>query len=142
VRLAHVSFPVQAQAHQPAGGRVRNGGILSTFDPETGKLLREERLKEALGEYYASPVAGDGKVYFINKEGKATTIKAGASWQVLSSADFAEQAIATPAIVDGSMYVRTEETLYSFGSESTLAPQGIETVASLQRPTVKEELHG
>ena len=65
VRLAHVSFPVQAQAHQPAGGRVRNGGILSTFDPETGKLLREERLKEALGEYYASPVAGDGKVYFI-----------------------------------------------------------------------------
>ena len=56
-----------------------------------------------------------GRSTSSNKEGKATTIKAGASWQVLSSADFAEQAIATPAIVDGSMYVRTEETLYSFG---------------------------
>jgi outer membrane protein assembly factor BamB len=94
---------------------VRNGGILSTFEPGTGKLLREERLKDALGEYYASPVAGDGKVYFINKDGKATTIKAGAAWEVLSSGDLAEQVIATPAIAEGRIYVRTEGTLYSFG---------------------------
>jgi outer membrane protein assembly factor BamB len=94
---------------------VRNGGILSTFEPDTGKLLREERLKDALGEYYASPVGGDGKVYFINKEGKTTTISAGTAWKVLSSGDLAEQVIATPAIADGRIYVRTEGTLYSFG---------------------------
>lgn len=95
---------------------VRNGGILSTFDPETGKLLREERLKGAIGDYYASPVAADGKVYFLNKDGKLTVIKAGRDWEVLSSADLAEQAIATPAIADSRVFVRTDAALYCFGT--------------------------
>lgn len=100
---------------------VRNGGILSTFDPETGKLLNEGRLKDAIGEYYASPVAADGKIYFVNKEGKVTVIKPGAQWEVLASADLKEQVIATPAIVGDRIYVRTEANLYSFGPGAAVA---------------------
>jgi outer membrane protein assembly factor BamB len=97
---------------------IRNGGILTTFHPETGKVLREARLKDALGEYYASPVAADGKIYFVSKEGKITVIKAGQDWEVLSTGDLDEQVIATPAIAGGRIFVRTQEHLYSFGLET------------------------
>jgi outer membrane protein assembly factor BamB len=93
---------------------VRNGGILQTFEPESGKPLGERRLGSALGEYYASPVAGDGKIYFANKEGKVTTIRAGADWEVTSQNEFNEQIIATPAIAGGRIYLRTEAALYCF----------------------------
>jgi outer membrane protein assembly factor BamB len=93
---------------------IRGGGILTTLDPETGKVLREERLKNALGDYYAQPVAGDGKIYFVSQEGKLSVIKAGKSWEMLSSSDLAEEVIATPAIAQSRIYVRTDGTLYCF----------------------------
>jgi outer membrane protein assembly factor BamB len=96
---------------------IRNGGILSTFDPESGKLLREERLKDAIGAYYASPVAAAGKIYFISQNGKLSVVEAGADWKVLSTADLEEDVIATPAIADNRLYVRTAQTLYCFGEK-------------------------
>ena len=95
---------------------IRDGGIVSTFDPETGQVLREARLKDAIGEYWAQPVAGDGKVYFVSKEGKVSVIRAGAEWEKLSTGDLDEQVIATPAIANGRVYIRTEGMLYCFGS--------------------------
>jgi outer membrane protein assembly factor BamB len=94
---------------------IRNGGILSTFDPETGKLLREARLKDAIGEYYAQPVAADGKIYFVNKDGKVTVIRPGENWEQLWTGDLEEQVIATPAIAGSRIYLRTQGTLYCFG---------------------------
>ena len=75
-------------------------------------------MKDAIGDYYASPVAADGKIYFVNKEGKVTVIRAGANWEILSSGDLDEQVIAAPAIADSRIYIRTEGTLYCFGSKS------------------------
>jgi outer membrane protein assembly factor BamB len=98
---------------------VRNGGILATYDPRTGKRLGEARLKDAIGDYYASPVAGAGKIYFVNKEGNVSVVKAGAKWDVLSTTDLGEQVIATPAIADGRIYIRTDQALYCFGNVST-----------------------
>jgi outer membrane protein assembly factor BamB len=89
--------------------------IVSTFDPETGKLLGQKRIMTALGEYYASPVAGDGKIYLVNLEGKTTVLKSGVDWEPLSTGDLGEQVIATPAIANGRIYIRTEGTLYGFG---------------------------
>ena len=100
---------------------IRTGGILYTFNPDTGKLLGEARLKDAIGDYYASPVAADGKIYFINLEGKVTAIRAGAKWEVLASGDLAEEVIATPAIAGNRIYVRTEGTLYCFGEKKSVS---------------------
>ena len=72
-------------------------------------------MRRAVGDYYASPVAGDGKIYLASLDGKVTVLRASADWEVLSTADLGEQLIATPAIADGRVYVRTEETLYCFG---------------------------
>lgn len=96
---------------------VRNGGILATYRPETGELIKQERLKDAPGEYYASPVAADGKIYFASKDGKVTVIKPGSlAWETLGSADLEEQIIATPAIAGNRLYIRTGGTLYCFGT--------------------------
>ena len=95
---------------------IRDGGILATINPDTGELLRQERLKDAPGPYYASPVAGDGKVYFVSKEGKISVIRAGSGWEKLFSSDLNEPVIATPAIYESRIYVRTDGTLYCFGT--------------------------
>jgi outer membrane protein assembly factor BamB len=94
---------------------VRDGGIATSLDPVTGKVLKQERLKGALEQYYASPVAGDGKVFMLSQAGKLSVLKAGPNWEVLALNDMEEECFATPAIADGRIYVRTLTTLYCFG---------------------------
>jgi len=94
---------------------VRDGGIITALHPATGRLLKEGRNREAIGEYYASPVAADGKVYLANVEGKITVLKAGADWRVLATNDLGEEVHASPALSEGRIYIRTRAMLYSFG---------------------------
>jgi outer membrane protein assembly factor BamB len=94
---------------------VRDGGIITSLDPASGKLLKEGRSREALGEYYASPVAADNKVFVASVEGKISVLKAGAEWEVLGVNDLVEETHATPALSDGRIYVRTRGQLYCFG---------------------------
>jgi outer membrane protein assembly factor BamB len=96
---------------------VKDGGILSTLDPQTGEIFKQGRLSHALDTYYSSPVAGDGKVYMISVSGQATVLKAGAEWEILSTADFEDETNATPAIRDGRIYLRTRNALYCFSQE-------------------------
>ena len=94
---------------------VRNGGIVQTLDPGTGKLLKQARLMHALDEYYASPVAGDGKVIFVSNDGTLTVMRAGGEYEVLSTARFEQTVFATPAVADGKVYIRTAGSLFCFG---------------------------
>ena len=95
---------------------VKNGGIVSTLDPKTGKALKTDRIP-ARGNYYSSPVGGDGKVYVLSQQGELTVLSAKSDWEVLHSADFGEEIFATPALVDGRIYLRTAGHLYCFGSK-------------------------
>ncbi|HYO84765.1 MAG TPA: PQQ-binding-like beta-propeller repeat protein [Bryobacteraceae bacterium] len=95
---------------------VRDGGIVMRVDPETGKVIDQNRLKDAVGQYYASPVAADGKVYFVSKDGKTTVVKASPEWTIMSSGDLGEDVIATPAISGKRLFVRTASALYCFGA--------------------------
>lgn len=93
---------------------VKDGGILSSLNPDTGEIFKQGRLSHALDTYYASPVAADGKVYLISLSGQATVLKAGAQWEILSTANFEDEAYATPAMQDGRIYLRTKGALYCF----------------------------
>ncbi len=93
---------------------VKDGGILSTLDVRTGKPIKQGRAS-GNGDYYASPVVGDGKVYLFSQDGELTVIGAEGQWQVLGTAKFEEQIHATPAIVGSRMFVRTAGQLYCFG---------------------------
>jgi outer membrane protein assembly factor BamB len=94
---------------------VRDGGIVTSLNPATGQLLKQGRTPGALGEYYASPVAADGKLFLASGEGKMTVLKAAAEWEVLAVNDLGEEIRATPALSDGRIYVRTHSSLYCFG---------------------------
>jgi len=94
---------------------VRDGGIITSLDPASGQLLKEGRSREALGEYYASPVAADNKIFLASGEGKMTVLKAGAKWQLLGVNDLGDEIHATPALSEGRIYVRTRNSLYCFG---------------------------
>ena len=72
------------------------------------------RTPAALEEYYASPVAADGKIFMVSGSCKVTVLKAGAQWEVLATNDLDEECWATPAIAGNSLFVRTRGSLYSF----------------------------
>ena len=95
---------------------LKGGGILTTLDPSTGDEVKVGRLREAIDVYYASPVAGDGKIYTASEGGKVSVIEAGPEWSVLSTTDLDETIMATPALCDGRIYIRTERSLYAFGA--------------------------
>ncbi len=96
---------------------VKDGGIYTCLDAKTGKPYKQGRL-DATGEYYSSPVAGDGKVYWLSEEGKLTVTRADETCEVLATANFGEDVYATPALVDGRIYLRTAGHLYCFGASS------------------------
>ena len=96
---------------------IRNAGILTSIDAETGEILKQGRLPDAMGGYMASPVAADGKLYFLDVDGAMTVVKAAAQWEVLNALQFDAGSSSTPAIVDGKLYVRTASYLYCFESQ-------------------------
>jgi outer membrane protein assembly factor BamB len=93
---------------------VRDGGIVTCLEAKTGRLLYRGRIG-AVGPYFASPVAGDGKVYAASREGVVVVLAAGDELKVLARNDLGEPIAATPALVDGKLYVRTDKHLYAFG---------------------------
>ena len=91
-----------------------NGGIVFSRLARTGALLYSGRLG-ALGYYYASPVAADQKVFIASEEGVVVVLATGDQLNVLARNKLDGAILATPAIVEGKIYVRTESHLYAFG---------------------------
>jgi outer membrane protein assembly factor BamB len=97
---------------------MKEGGILTALDSATGRMLKQGRLKGALDFYYSSPVAADGKIFAASQDGHVSVIRAGADWEVLAVNDMDDEVYATPAPVDGRLYLRTKSALYCFGKSA------------------------
>lgn len=93
---------------------VKDGGLASCFDAVTGEPKYEQERIGINGQFYASPVAADGRVYLVNLNGKVATLAAGDKPDVLWRGDFGERIAATPAIADDTLYVRTASRLFAF----------------------------
>jgi outer membrane protein assembly factor BamB len=94
---------------------VNDSGILLSFDPASGEVLKQGRLKGAIDKYFASPVAADGKVFLISQAGNVSVVRADPQWEILAVNDMDDEVYATPAIAGGRIYVRTVSALYCFG---------------------------
>jgi outer membrane protein assembly factor BamB len=92
---------------------VKDGGIFSSLDAETGDVLKKGRLK-GRGSYYSSPVVADGKIYVASEQGVISVLSADGEWQILAFHDFGESIYATPMVADGRLFVRTDAALYCF----------------------------
>jgi hypothetical protein len=96
---------------------VKNGGLASCFDARTGRVIYQEERLGALGDYYSSPVAAAGKVCVASQAGVVVIYRAGDALEVLARNPLDEPVLATPAVVDGNLYVRTTSRLYAFGTD-------------------------
>jgi outer membrane protein assembly factor BamB len=91
--------------------------IVTTFEATTGKVMWQNRLGASRREgFSASPVAVDGKVFFTNDEGETFVLKAGPTFELLRTNRIGEGTLATPALVDGKWYIRTDRNLFAIGS--------------------------
>ena len=61
---------------------------------------------------YASPVAADGRIYIVGREGTTAVLDAGASPKVLATNVLDDATDTTPALVDGEIYLRGAKSLY------------------------------
>ena len=87
---------------------VRSGGIATTLDAQTGKVLKQARLTGALEDYYASPIGVDGKVYIASEHGKVVVLRAAGDWEILAINDFDSDIYRHPGHRgNGRMYIRT-----------------------------------
>ena len=90
--------------------------IVTCLDAMTGKVLWQGRLGVAQREgFSSSPVAVDGKVFFTNDEGETFVLKAGPVFETLHVNHLGESTLATPALVDGRWYFRTDRNLLAIG---------------------------
>ena len=97
---------------------VKKGGISACFNASTGKTLWPRKRIGNFGNYYASPVAGDGKIYVTGENGFIVVLKQADKQIVLAKNDMGESCIATPAIADGRLFIRTLTKLYCISNEA------------------------
>jgi outer membrane protein assembly factor BamB len=89
-------------------------GFLHCVDTKTGEEKWLERLP---GDYKASPLAADGRLYLVNLKGLCTVVAAADKFEKLASNPLDGQVIASPAAADGRLYIRTGEALYCIGTK-------------------------
>jgi outer membrane protein assembly factor BamB len=87
-----------------------DNGVFSAYDAKTGALVYQERLPSS---FSASPVAADGKIYVASEDGDVYVVKAGPKFELLSTNPMGEALMATPAVSDGTLYVRSQNYLYA-----------------------------
>jgi outer membrane protein assembly factor BamB len=109
--LPYVSSPL---IHDGAVYVVKNGGLASAFALGDGAPMYQGERMDAAGDYYSSPVAAGGRVYVASQKGVVVVHALKAPFNVLARNDLSEQIFATPAVIEGVLYVRTEKMLYAF----------------------------
>jgi outer membrane protein assembly factor BamB len=97
---------------------VKAGGISSCFDATDGKPLWYQKRIQNIGEYFASPVAGDGKIYVVGENGTVVVLESGPELKVLATNDLGDSCLATPAIADGRLFFRVRKKLICAGLPS------------------------
>lgn len=95
---------------------VSEKGIVTCRDAKTGQEHFRERL-HARGICYSSPVAGDGVVLTASDGGTVLVLKAGDKFELLNKVQFSESILATPALVDNKIYLRTDRHLFAIGEK-------------------------
>ena len=95
---------------------VNDAGIATCVEAKTGTIHWQQRLG---GNYSASPLYADGRVYFFNEDGLATVIDAGADeLKVLAENELDDGFMASPAVADGALFLRTKTHLYRIEQKS------------------------
>jgi outer membrane protein assembly factor BamB len=91
---------------------VSDAGIASCLNAATGEVYWSERLG---GNFSASPVVAEGRIYFVNEAGITFVVKADKKFELLAKNDLEERSLASPAVDQGALFIRTETKLWRIG---------------------------
>jgi len=92
-----------------------NNGTFDAYNLKTGAELYRQRLPTIGSGFSASPIAADGKIYLANEDGEMLVVSAGEKFNHLATNSIGELLMATPALSDGVLYVRSSASLFAIG---------------------------
>jgi outer membrane protein assembly factor BamB len=96
---------------------VKSGGFVTALNAKTGQPIYQDERINAADDYWSSPVAATGRVYFASEKGTVTVMDATADTPtILAQNKLGEQILSTPALIDETIIIRTAKHLYSFGA--------------------------
>ncbi|MFT4547550.1 MAG: outer membrane protein assembly factor BamB [Verrucomicrobiales bacterium] len=93
---------------------VRKGGLVNAVDAVSGDVIYRERIDGAAGQYSASPVIANDKLYAISAQGVMSILATGDDFEMLHQHDLGEAAHVTPALDQNTIYIRGENHLFAF----------------------------
>ncbi|MBI1389095.1 MAG: PQQ-binding-like beta-propeller repeat protein [bacterium] len=88
---------------------INNGGVATCLNAENGEPYWRERVE---GQYYASPVYADGRIYFFSMDGTTTVVKPGDEYEILATSKLDDGFMASPAVSGKAFFLRTTANLY------------------------------
>jgi outer membrane protein assembly factor BamB len=92
-----------------------NQGIFDAYDLQTGEAIYRQRLEPIGSGFSASPVAADGRIYLSSEDGEIIVVGAGREFRKIAVNPMGELVMATPALSEGVMYVRSASSLFAIG---------------------------
>jgi outer membrane protein assembly factor BamB len=95
-----------------------NNGVFDAYDLSTGEEIYRQRLEKVGNGFSASPVAADGKIYLSNEDGDILVVTAGRTFKQVAMNEMGDLVMATPALSQGAMYVRSARALVAVGQKS------------------------
>ena len=93
---------------------VADSGIATCWDAKTGTVHWQERIE---GNYSASPIVAEGKIFFLSEDGVGTVVKAARTFEKIATNTLEERALASYAVADGALFIRTAGHLYRLGRQ-------------------------
>ncbi|HUR47204.1 MAG TPA: PQQ-binding-like beta-propeller repeat protein [Candidatus Saccharimonadales bacterium] len=110
--LPYVSSPLYYQGRLHT---IKNGGLASAYEAKTGKVLYQDERLGAIGDYYSSAVAAQGRIYAASQKGMVVVFEAADYLNVIARNDLHENVMSTPAVAGDRIYYRTANHLFAFG---------------------------
>jgi outer membrane protein assembly factor BamB len=91
---------------------ISDGGVATCYEAATGKIIWQERVG---GNYSASPIYAEGRIYFLSEQGESTIIKAGPEFEIIARNSIGERCQASYAVSQGQIFIRSENHLFCIG---------------------------
>jgi outer membrane protein assembly factor BamB len=95
-----------------------NNGVLTCYDARTGERIYQQRIAGQSNAFTASPIAADGRLYFAGEDGDVFVIKAGPKYELIATNPIGEVLMATPAISEGMIFIRSINHVYGIAEAS------------------------
>lgn len=90
----------------------KSGGLVSSLGTDKGERIWDQERIGIASQLFGQPITGDGKIYVTGKDGQIVVLARGPDLKILATNDMGEDCIATPAIADGRLFLRTRTRLY------------------------------